>query len=573
MKLKIIQPETNTLEAYLKAAAEAVGCVTEEEISEFLDFFPNIRNTINVLPDYLNIRDRLQDSIACDEKIVVYGDYDCDGITSIVQMLDLLKAVGHSNHAWFIPDRLADDYGLTKSGIERCLKKYHPQLLITVDCGSNSFNEISWLKKQGVDCIVIDHHGVVASDDPHPAVGHLNPKAFYQNDPLVEALTEMSTAGLVHLFCEQYCIDTSISDWDRKRSLLLAGLGTVVDVMPLKGINRALVKHSLGLANNSQDLQRIPGLVALKRVCQTDHVRSSTYGFQWGPRLNATGRLEEAKVSVELLLSKSASEAIPFAEACDKTNTERKRLQAKMAEEAIAQAQTKLTNKVLILARKDWHPGLVGIVASNVKDKFFRPTIVCGWHEEGGYWKGSGRSIDGFDLGDATDAVVKSGVLLRGGGHKMACGICVAEDKLSLLEDFMNSRCELTEDAFMPSHTIIGNVFSLDPDAWLYVLQRLEPFGNSNPKPLLVIEHARLIWSSEMKKSDGEVWGFKGGFQCDDGSDNLFYVTWNDLLRAETEWQKGNDYRMIVSISKSEKQIDGKTVIYHNWTVKDCEKI
>ncbi|MFQ5975525.1 MAG: DHH family phosphoesterase [Candidatus Hydrothermarchaeales archaeon] len=573
MKLKIIQPETNTLEAYLKAAAEAVGCKTEEEITEFLSPSPSIRNTINALPDYIKGKDRLRKAVAHHERILIYGDYDCDGITSLVQMLDLLEAVEHTNPAWFIPDRMADDYGLKQSGVERCIEKYHPQLLITVDCGSNSFNEIRWLKNQGVDCIVIDHHGVVESSDSHPAVAHMNPKAFAQNNPHVMALAEMSTAGLVFLFCEQFCKDNRIGEWDRNRALLLAGLGTLVDVMPLTGVNRALVKHSLGLANNPQDLQRVPGLVALKRICGTGHVRSSTYGFQWGPRLNATGRLEEAKVSVKLLLTKNESEAMPFAEACDKTNTERQKLQAEMVEEAIAQALPKVDNRVLILAQKDWHPGIVGIVASKVKDKFFRPAIVCGWHKEGDFWKGSGRSVEGFDLGDATEDAVNAGVLLRGGGHKMACGLCVDEDKLALLEDFMNSMCTLTNDDFLPRYTVLGDAFNLDSDSWIDIFQRLEPFGNSNPKPRLLIEGARLLWSKEVRKNDGEVWAVKAGFRCDDGPDKLLYLTWTDLQRAESEWQKGADYRMVVSLSRSEKQADDETTVYHNWRIEDCERI
>ncbi len=570
MKLDFLQSNVNNPYEYLRSVAKARGCGTQEEIDEFLNPLPSINNTISSLTDYVKGRDRLVSAVEKQEKIVIYGDYDVDGITSLVQLIDFIKATGHTNHAWFIPDRIADNYGLTFSGLEKCIHDSTPQLVITVDCGSNSIDEIKWLKEKGIDCIVIDHHEVVQSDKRHPSIAHLNPKAF---EPVNEELASMCASGFTFLFCEQIASDESISNWNRNRSLLLAGLGTLADVMPLVGINRALVKHSLKLANDENELKQIPGLVALKNVSKTKEVKSYTYGFQWGPRLNAMGRLEEATASVKLLLSKAQEEAEPYAEMCDRTNTERQNMQDKIIEETTEQAQALvgLGHKVIVVVGKEWHTGIVGIVASRIKETYNRPAIVCGWHEEDACWKGSGRSVDGFDLGGATESAVNEEILLGGGGHKMACGLSFTNEKLSDLRDWMNSKCPLTEDDFVPSYTVLGYSFAQPPETWLDIYDKLEPFGNGNPKPLLYLQ-GTLMWSDEKRTRDGErVWGVKGGFRCVDGPDKLLYLTWSDVERAMTEWQKGNDYQMVIKLRKSVKEYPGETRTYYNRDVEDCE--
>jgi len=252
-----MRPDTNSPEAYLEAAAKFVGCKTEKEIGDFLNPTPIIHNTISSLPDYKKAVSCIKDAVRTKKKIVIFGDYDCDGITALVQLMDFLSAVtGLEKHSWFIPNRMADNYGLTRSSLKRCIDLYNPQLLIVVDCGSNSIAEIDWLENKGIKCIIIDHHSIVPSDKPHPAAAHLNPKAFDMKNPSIDKLTTMSASGLAFLFCEQYAKEEFITNWNRNRSLLLAGLGTLADVMPLVGINRALLKHSLILANNKKELER-----------------------------------------------------------------------------------------------------------------------------------------------------------------------------------------------------------------------------------------------------------------------------------------------------------------------------
>jgi single-stranded-DNA-specific exonuclease len=576
MKLTYLQPDANSPEAYLKVVAKSVGCKTKEEMGEFLNPRPPIHNTISSLPDYKKAMICLKHAVRTQKKIVIFGDYDCDGITALVQLMDVLNAIaGHKKHSWFIPDRMADDYGLTRSGLKRCIDLHNPQLLICVDCGSNSISEIDWLKDKGVECIVIDHHEVVSSNKPHPATAHLNPKAFDMKNPSINKLTMMSASGLAFLFCEQYANDDSITNWNRNRSLLLAGLGTLADVMPLVGINRTLLKHSLRLANDEKELGCIPGLVALKNVSKTGEVNSNTYGFQWGPRLNALGRLEDATISVKLLLSKTLDDAEPLAEKCNEANNKRKIIQEKILTEAIDKA-TSLVNihkhKVIILNNKDWHVGVVGIVASKIKEFFNRPAVICGWQEEEDCWKGSGRSILGFDLGEATTSAVKKCILLNGGGHKMACGLSFHNKNLTELRNWMNAKCRLTEEDFVPTYTVLGNMFDQSPEVWVSIYKQLEPFGNGNPKPLLCVS-GKLMWSGKNKTKEDAVWSIKAGFRCDNGPDKLIYFTWKNIERARTEWQKGSDYQMVLSVSESVKEYPDGKKIYYNWDVKDCESV
>ncbi len=576
MKLLYMQPDINSQEAYLEAVAKSVGCKTKKEIGEFLNPTPTIHNTISSLPDYKKAVICLKDAFRTKKKIVIFGDYDCDGITALVQLMDFLNAItGLEKHSWFIPNRMADSYGLTLSGLKHCIDLYNPQLLICVDCGSNSIDEIDWLKNKGIKCIIIDHHSIVSSDKPHPAAAHLNPKAFDVKNPLIDKLTTMSASGLVFLFCEQYAKDESITNWNRNRSLLLAGLGTLVDLMPLVGINRALLKHSLILVNNEKELEHIPGLVALKNVSGTNKVDSNTYGFQWGPRLNALGRLEDATISVKLLLSKTIKDAKPLAEKCSEANTERKNIQDKILNESIAEARSLMNihrPKVIIINNKAWHIGVVGIVASKIKEMFNRPTIICGWNKDKSCWIGSGRSVHGFDLGEATNSAVKKGILLKGGGHKMACGLSFDTKHLTELRNWMNDKCHLTEEDFMPSYIVLGNMVDQSEEVWISIYEHLEPFGNGNPKPLLYA-NGRLMWSDENKTKEGVVWGIKAGFRCEDGSDKLIYFTWKNKEQAITKWQKGYDYQIVLSVNESIKEYpDGKKT-YYNWDVRDCESV
>ncbi|MEZ5404650.1 MAG: DHHA1 domain-containing protein [Verrucomicrobiia bacterium] len=579
MKLVHLETKGSKPRDLLEAVCHARGCETMEEIEEFLCVSPEISNSIAQLPDYSKAEERLLRALKNQEHIVVFGDYDADGITALVQMHDLLKAAGHDAFHWFIPDRMEDDYGLTQGAVEKCLAAFHPQLIITVDCGSSSQAAIRFLHEHKVDCIVIDHHSVELSLEKHPSYAHLNPKAFTL-DHSTEALAELSAAGLVFLFCEQFVQAAKIQNWDRERALILAGLGTIVDVMPLRRINRALAKHSLHCANRLEILEKIPGLLALKQVVKTDRVTVQTYSFQWGPRLNAMGRLEEASCSVQLLLSKDIKEAMPLAQKCDDYNRERQLLQRKMESSAFEQAQSLLEKNpndiVLLLADKEWHPGVVGIVASRVKERWGRPAILCGWHQGAGYWKGSGRSLEPYDLGTGIKQAVEAGLLLKGGGHRAAAGLTLKAEQLEVFRRWLNENCMHALKDFQLEHEILAEVEgSRTPNAlelarkWHTLLSRLEPFGMGNPLPHLLLSRAELRWGPEPKlaRETGKIWAYRAGFSW--SGQGLLFVDWPDPERAANEWKKGESYNLVVHVNTYQ----GMSELVYGWRVRDCSGI
>ena len=562
----------------LEAVCRARGCQTSDEMEEFLHALPPLSNPIGELPDYAKAEERLLRALKQKERIVIFGDYDCDGITALVQMVDLLKTANHQALHWFIPDRMEDDYGLTQGAAEKCLAAFQPQLLITVDCGSSSQAVVQFLKEQKVDCLVIDHHATESGLESHPAYAHLNPKAYPSLNKKLAKLSELSAAGLVFLFCEQFIQKAKIENWSKERALILAGFGTVVDVMPLCHINRALTKYSLHYANQSEFLNKIPGLVALQQMAATSRITVQTYAFQWGPRLNATGRLEEATCSVQLLLATDVSTALTFAKKCEAFNQERKTVQKEIEESAFSQAEALLSKNpntpVLVLADKTWHPGVVGIVASRVKERWSRPAILCGWNESAGYWKGSGRSLNPYDLGAEIKQALKEGLLLKGGGHQAAAGLTLTLEQLESFREWLNNHCFHTLEDFQLVHEVLAEVEGkLTPDAsdlakkWHNLFTRLEPFGMGNPTPSLLLSSAELRWGPkpQLTRETGKVWACRAGFSW--SGNGLLFVDWPEPERAACEWQKGERYHLVVQVITSQ----GARETVYGWRVRDCK--
>lgn len=571
MKFTYLKPKGKEALHYLEAVAKARGCSLQEEIEEFLNPLPPIRNNIALLPDYARAAERLRSAISRHERIVLFGDWDCDGIVSLVQMNDLVKATRHEELHWFIPDRRSDDYGLTLDSVHRCYESFRPDLIISVDCGSPSHDSAQWLLTRGVDTIVIDHHQLGSNAGQHPALAHLNPKACPDETPEVLELREMSASGLAYLFCEQFAKENELNNWDKIRALILAGVGTVVDVMRLVGVNRALAKHAMKLATEPAMLAHVPGLSALNQVAQGGALSPSTFGFIWGPRLNASGRLEEATAAVKLLMSGSVSEGLRWAEHCHAANEERRRIQATIVEAALEQAASQIASspeeaaRILVLFQQDWHPGVVGIVASRIKERFARPAIVLGWHEDG-FCKGSGRSIPAYDMGGAIHAAAKAGIILGGGGHHMAAGLKAELNQIDGLREWLNTNCRLAKEDFAPQIEILGRCDSLTPDEWCNVFDALEPFGNGNPRPSLYLHQAELTWGPrEMVSREGHVWALKAGFRTESGS--VIYCTWDDLANARLAWLRGARYSLALNLTRTRRGAE----TYFNWRVVMCE--
>lgn len=573
MKGRYLKPAGKTAQHYKEAVARARGCITETQIAEFLNPLPAIRNNISLLPDYKRASDRLRSAIARHERIIVFGDWDADGVLSLVQMYEMIKATGHEELHWFIPDRRSDDYGLTMEAVTRCFEQFRPDLIITVDCGSPSHESTRWLREHNVDTIIIDHHQLGSHTGPHPAIAHLNPKACPDESQEILELREMSASGLVYLFSEQFVNDVGIEGWDQTRALILGGVGTVVDVMKLVGVNRAMAKRALYLASQPKMLAQVPGLIALNDVAKGGPISASTFGFVWGPRLNAMGRLEEATASLKLLMSKSVEEARPWAERCNAANEERRKIQADILAAATSQANDLIekaseeSSRILVLFDQTWNPGVVGIVAARIRELYARPAIVLGWHDDG-FCKGSGRSIPAYNMGGAIYAATKAGVITSGGGHHMAAGLKTELHQVDALREWLNSNCSLNESDFIPDLEILGRCESLSPEQWCDVFDALEPFGNGNPKPSLYLSKAELIWGpDEMRAKDGSIWALKAGFKVSPGA--VIYCMWTDIVLARSQWQRGRVYNMALNLSRTRKERG----TYFNWRVALCESL
>jgi len=400
-----------------------------------------------------------------------------------------------------------EGYGLSRDGVENCLKKFPVRLLLAVDCGSTAFETIGWLRERGVEVIVLEHHQV---SNPAPAaVALVNPQlqssagvppAGSEASRLgVEAgslstrtqdacatFTELCSAGLAFKLAHALVKrgrETGLpgaAEFDLRPFLDLVALGTIADLVPLTGENRILVTAGLEKLSATQR----PGIVALKAVAQSPEILGThDVGFQLAPRLNASGRLETAEESLHLLLAESVEEATPLAQNLDARNRERQKIERGITDEVAGVVRSKFNPQndfVIVEGRLLWHIGVVGIVASRILQEFYRPTIILGG--DAGDWRGSGRSIAGFDLAAALREC--DDLLLRHGGHAMAAGLSIAPDKVDALRQRLNeiARRRLRPEDLQPPLRLDAEVgleeITLDS---LAELEQLKPVGQGNP--------------------------------------------------------------------------------------------
>jgi single-stranded-DNA-specific exonuclease len=431
-----------------------------------------------LLPDMDKAVDRLFRAREQNETVVIFGDYDVDGVTSTTLLLQVLRPLGWRVE-FYLPNRMEEGYGLSPVGVENCLKKFSTTLLLAVDCGSTAVEPIARARERGVDVIVLDHHQI---SQPAPeAVALVNPQAGAKH-----TYTELCSAGLAFKLAHALVKHgreknlPGMAEFDLKPLLDLVALGTIADLVPLSGENRILASAGLRQLNVTQR----PGIVALKKVAQT-HEPVGVYevGFQLGPRLNASGRLETAEESLRLLLAENLETALPLAERLDSRNRERQKIEKTIVKEAVATLRMKFdpaSHFVIVEGQLLWHIGVVGIVASRVLHEFYRPTIIIGG--ENGEMRGSGRSIAGFDLAAALREC--DHLLVRHGGHAMAAGLSILPDKIDLLREKLNelARRTLKSDDLKPSLNLDAEV-GLDEMTYdaLGELEKLKPHGQGNP--------------------------------------------------------------------------------------------
>lgn len=441
------------------------------------------------LPDMDRAVDRLFRAREVSERVVVFGDYDVDGVTSTALLTEVLTTLGWKV-AQYLPHRRDEGYGLSQAAVENCLSRHPTTLLLAVDCGSTAVSQIDWLGARGVDVVVLDHH---QTSDPLPAaVALVNPQRREGSEPYCSAGLAFKLAHALVKAGRQRGLP-GFETYNLKPLLDLVALGTVADLVPLTGENRILVQAGLERIGVTPR----PGLVALKEVSRTRNpVRVHEVGFQLGPRLNAAGRLETAEDALRLLLSPGMEEARRLAESLDRSNRERQEVEKRIAAEAVDRVRERFDperDRVIVEGDPGWHIGVVGIVASRVLREFHRPTLILGG--DGELWRGSGRSVAGFDLAGALRDC--SDLLEKHGGHAMAAGLSLAPVHVDALRERLNglARARLSPEHLVPEVRLDAAwpLKGLDLDV-IAALRRLEPFGMGNPAVQLAlrgVRHAR----------------------------------------------------------------------------------
>jgi single-stranded-DNA-specific exonuclease len=444
---------------------------------------------------------------------VVLGDYDVDGVSSTALLVSILRCFG-LRPRFVVPRRSEDGYGLSRSAIDRALEAGKPSLFIALDCGTNSHDEIAYLAGQGIDVMVIDHHR--SKERPFTQGILVNPHVDVDETAETEPWRNLCTVGLVfklahgllkQLRLENHPVALAIKLRDY---LDLVALGTVADLVPLLGENRILARHGLRIL---QDTTR-PGLRALMSVAgvkPANGINPVDISFRLGPRINASGRLADAALSVELLLSDDANFCNETAQQLDAFNRERQDIERKITEEAERIIETQYaTAPGIVLFSEEWHPGVVGIVAGRVSRKYNRPCIVLG--NEGELGKGSGRSIDGLSL---VDILADCGAHLASwGGHPMAVGVAIEKSRLEAF------RAVFAETVRAHAGGDIAQR-ELDLAAWLEAgqvteqlmteLEALHPFGQGNPEPLFGVSGVVFRQPPEVFKTQHFRFHFENG--------------------------------------------------------------
>jgi single-stranded-DNA-specific exonuclease len=489
------------------------GLSEPEPIGHFLE--PRLKHLSDpfLLPNMAAAVDRLFQARERGEPLVIFGDYDVDGVTSTALLHEVLGRLGWTTHH-YLPHRIDEGYGLSRDGVENCLRKFPVSLLLAVDCGSTAVETIAWLRERRVEVIVLDHHQV---SEPLPAaVALVNPQVSGRDGSSTKpiAYTELCSAGLAFKLAHAIVKrgrETGLpgaAEFDLRPLLDLVALGTIADLVPLIGENRILVSAGLERLNTTQRA----GLVALKQVAQTESpIGTYEVGFQLAPRLNAAGRLENAAESLQLLLAQSEDEALPIARALDAHNRERQKIEKGIVEQVVGAVRAKFnpeTDFVIVEGQLLWHIGVVGIVASRVLQEFYRPTVIIGG--EGGEWRGSGRSVAGFDLAAALREC--GDLLVRHGGHAMAAGLSIASENLDAFRQRLNelARRALKPDELQPPLRLDAEVgldeLTLDR---LAELNRLHPTGQKNPAVQFCarsLAHSRPLQRIGADKQHVKMW-------------------------------------------------------------------
>ncbi len=447
--------------------------------------------------------DLLADTIQAGHQVVIHGDYDVDGITATVLLTDFLAKLG-VQAIWHLPNRLTDDYGLTMKSVAGLAKKVRmPALMMTVDCGITSADEVAYAKELGFRVIITDHHQVPSDPTKVPqADAVINPQQK-ECQFVYKGLSGVGVAFFLIMALRRKMVEQGA--WTQKNmpnlrdSLDLVALGTVADVMPLTGVNRILVRAGLEVLTE----QGRPGIRALCKATKTGQgmITAENIAFQLAPRINAAGRLGTPQLAAELLLSKRGA-AKDLAAELELANLQRRELEAAVLDEATRQAEEQVKEGLesLVLYGRTWHLGVIGIIASRMVDRFHLPALVFTGDtspyvtEEGEVvvMKGSGRSVPGLNLHQALEGCQEQ--ILRFGGHAMAAGLTVRQDAFESFRSLFDTQIQSMERAEQEQGVRVDAVLDEQQNCRdiLQGLQQMEPFGEGNPEPVFLAQNIQI---------------------------------------------------------------------------------
>ncbi len=467
--------------------------INKEEIASFLN--PSIKN---FLPNPDNLLDmnkstlRTVKAITEGEKVGIFGDYDVDGASSTALLGNFFSEL-KLDFEIYIPDRRKEGYGPSIESFKKLIDK-NIKLIFTVDCGTLSYDAINYAQKKNVDVIVLDHH---QSEIKLPnAYSIINPNRLDDNSNL----QYLCAAGVTFMFLVSLNKQLRIQKWFEKKSLIepnlidyldLVSLGTICDVVPLVGLNRAIVKQGLKIIKLKKNL----GLKTLIDICKIDSKPSIYHiGYIIGPRINAGGRVGKCSHGANLLLNKNPKNTFKIASELDQFNKERQLLEKDLLTKILNKAENFSKDPVLVLSGTNWHEGIIGIVAARLKDKFNKPVVIISIDKEIG--KASARSIVGFDIGSVIISATQEKILLKGGGHKMAGGFSIKIENIDtfkkfIIKKFLNINEDLTsEKPLLLDSIILPSAVNLD---FYEKIAMLSPFGSGNPEPRFIIENLSTI--------------------------------------------------------------------------------
>lgn len=431
--------------------------------------------------------DRIIRAIKNKEKILVYGDYDVDGITAVSLIYLYLESIG-AEVSYYIPDRITEGYGISNAGIDEAQRR-GVTLIVSVDCGITAIDEIAYARSKNIDIIVSDHHEPGCSLPQAYAL--LDPKCAQSNYPF----SELAGVGVAYKLAQALNQKLNLDSELLEQYLDLVAVGTIADIVPLIDENRILVKDGLERLNET----RKPGLQALLNVTglQSKMITTGQIVFIIAPRINAVGRMGDAERAVSLLTTQNVHQARNVASILESENRLRKDIDEQTFKEAMVIAEQQFhTGKdfTLVLDQEGWHPGVIGIVASRIVEKFYRPTIMISVEE--GIGRGSARSIVGFDIYSALKQC--EDLLVTFGGHKYAAGLTIEQTKIPLFRERINaiSREMMTEDLLVPKLNIDSELeFSEINDRFIHLLKLMAPFGPKNLRPIFMSRNLQVVGS------------------------------------------------------------------------------